>query len=525
MPKKVEDYLNEVDYSFEGYIPKEASLKFINFIKLVNGSEGEENKTPVVHYQLLDNIFSGKSRLAILCFRGFAKSTMCSEYLPLYCAVMGKLEGFGEVSYMLFIGDSLENGCRNMRRNMENRYNTSEFLQQYLPKARFTDTMIEFTNVEGKQFAIRLAGAQQSIRGTRYLNKRPELCIMDDILTDEDARSATCIGKVKDTIHKGVAKALHPTHNKIVYIGTVFNANDPLYEVIESGRWSPSVFPVCEQFPVAKKDFKGAWEDRFPFEAVKEMYDDAAALGRISDFNGEMMNRVTSDEDRLIPDSCLNWFSRSALVQNKSNYNFYITTDFATSAKKSADFSVITVWGYNNKGYWFLVDGICKRQEMNDNVNDLFALAQKWDVKSVGIEVTGQQGGFVSWIQQEMMKRNQWFSLASDNNQGKAGMRPVSDKLNRFYTVEPWFKQGIMFFPEELKGDGELMDELLNELALVTKRGFLSKHDDVLDCISMLSAMSPWKPSKEDGVRKVDDPLWEPWEEDDTGSSLGSYVV
>ena len=274
MPKKVEDYLNGVDYSFEGYIPKEASLKFINFIKLVNGSEGEENKTPVVHYQLLDNIFSGKSRLAILCFRGFAKSTMCSEYLPLYCAVMGKLEGFGEVSYMLFIGDSLENGCRNMRRNMENRYNTSEFLQQYLPKARFTDTMIEFTNVEGKQFAIRLAGAQQSIRGTRYLNKRPELCIMDDILTDEDARSVTCIGKVKDTIHKGVAKALHPTHNKIVYIGTVFNANDPLYEVIESGRWSPSVFPVCEQFPVAKKDFKGAWEDRFPFEAVKEMYDE-----------------------------------------------------------------------------------------------------------------------------------------------------------------------------------------------------------------------------------------------------------
>ena len=525
MPKKVEDYLNGVDYSFEGYIPKEASLKFINFIKLVNGSEGEENKTPVVHYQLLDNIFSGKSRLAILCFRGFAKSTMCSEYLPLYCAVMGKLEGFGEVSYMLFIGDSLENGCRNMRRNMENRYNTSEFLQQYLPKARFTDTMIEFTNVEGKQFAIRLAGAQQSIRGTRYLNKRPELCIMDDILTDEDARSVTCIGKVKDTIHKGVAKALHPTHNKIVYIGTVFNANDPLYEVIESGRWSPSVFPVCEQFPVAKKDFKGAWEDRFPFEAVKEMYDDAAALGRISDFNGEMMNRVTSDEDRLIPNSCLNWFSRSALVQNKSNYNFYITTDFATSAKKSADFSVITVWGYNNKGYWFLVDGICKRQEMNDNVNDLFALAQKWDVKSVGIEVTGQQGGFVSWIQQEMMKRNQWFSLASDNNQGKAGMRPVSDKLKRFYTVEPWFKQGIMFFPEELKGDGELMDELLNELALVTKRGFLSKHDDVLDCISMLSAMSPWKPSKEDGVRKVDDPLWEPWEDEDTGSSLGSYVV
>lgn len=524
-PLKVEDYLNNVDYSFTNYMPSEPSLKFINFTKLVNGAIGEENKTPIVHYKLLDNVFSGKSRLAILCFRGFAKSTVCAEYLPLYCAVMGKLEGFGEVSYMLFIGDSLENGCRNMRRNMENRYNTSEFLQHYLPKARFTDTMIEFTNIEGKQFAIRLAGAQQSIRGTRYLNKRPELCIMDDILTDEDARSATCIAKVKDTIHKGVAKALHPTRNKIIYIGTVFNTKDPLYEVIESGRWSPSVFPVCEQFPVSKKEFRGAWEDRFPYEAVKEMYDDAMALGRLSDFNGEMMNRVTSEEDRLIPDNCLNWFKRSDLIRNKDSYNFYITTDFATSSRKSADYSVITVWAYNNKGYWFLVDGVCKRQEMSQTVDDLFTLAQKWDVKGVGIEVTGQQGGFISWIQQEMLKRNQWFSLASENNSGKVGIRPTSDKLNRFYTVEPWFKQGIMFLPEELKGDNGLLDEMLNELSLVTRRGFLSKHDDVLDCISMLSVMNAWKPSAEvPMVKNTSSNIWE--EEGDTTnrSNMDSYV-
>ena len=69
--KTVDDYLNEVRYDFEGYVPSKEALSFVNFIKLVEGGS-LENKTPVVHYKLLDNIFSRKKKLAILCHRGFA---------------------------------------------------------------------------------------------------------------------------------------------------------------------------------------------------------------------------------------------------------------------------------------------------------------------------------------------------------------------------------------------------------------------------------------------------------------------
>ncbi len=528
--KTVEQWLNSVDYSFEDYKPSEFSLGFVNFMKLVNGHEPEENKTPVVHYQLLDNVGSPKTRLAILCHRGFAKSTILSEYLPLYCAVFGYLENFGEVNYMLFIGDTKENGCRNMRKNMENRYNQSEFLQKYLPKARFTDDVIEFTNLDGHQFAIRLAGAQQSIRGTRYLNKRPELCVMDDILSDLDAKSPTCIANVNNTIHKGVSKALHPTKNKIIYVGTCFNASDPLYQVIESGRWSPSVFPVAEKFPCSREEFRGSWEDRFPYDAIESQYQDALALGRISDFNGEMMNRVISDEDRLVSDGDIRWYNSIDIQNHMESFNFYITTDFATSEKQSADYSVISVWAYNNVGYWFLVDGICRRQDMGKNIDDLFRLAQQYKPQSVGIEVTGQQGGFIPWIQREMMDRKQWFNLASDNNSNQAGIRPTSNKLVRFQTIVPWFKQGIMYFPEDLKNT-PLMREAIEELGLVSREGFKSKHDDWADTASMLSVLQAWKPTE--GSMQVADfdeaksnHHWD-WDDEpelDVGG-LDSYVV
>jgi hypothetical protein len=50
----VEDYLNNIAYVDDpSYVPSEFALEFINFIKLVNGAEGEENKSPVLHLTFL----------------------------------------------------------------------------------------------------------------------------------------------------------------------------------------------------------------------------------------------------------------------------------------------------------------------------------------------------------------------------------------------------------------------------------------------------------------------------------------
>ena len=73
-PWKVEDYLNNTDYGDDpNYVPSDFALEFVTFIKLVNGVQGEENKTPVVHYKMLDTITHGGRRIINLCHRGIAK--------------------------------------------------------------------------------------------------------------------------------------------------------------------------------------------------------------------------------------------------------------------------------------------------------------------------------------------------------------------------------------------------------------------------------------------------------------------
>lgn len=527
--KSVDEWLNDVDYAGmsigAGYTPSTFAINYVNFIKLVNGAEGEQNLTPVVHLKMLDGLGGKKKRLANLCSRGMAKTTIFAEYLVLYLAMFNKIEGFGQVNGMLYVADSMENGAKNLRKNVEHRYYQSDFMQKYVPKATFTDTMMEFENLDGRKFAVKLFGAKTGLRGSKIYGRRPELAVLDDLVHDKDANSPASLAAIKATIHSGVKPALDPTRFKIVFSGTPFNKNDPLYEVVESGAWHVNVYPVCEKFPCSEEEFVGAWPDRFTYEYVKDAYDSAVMEGTVSSFMQELMLRITSDEDRMVLDSDIQWYNWRRFMENRHAYNFYITTDFATSSKKSADYSVISVWAINHNGDWFWVDGICKKQNMADNENDLFRLVQMYEPMSVGIEVSGQQGGFVDLIRKEMQYRNIYFNIASDNNGNRDGIRPVGDKMERFNQILPWIKQKKFYFPEDLR-DHEAVQEAVEELFLATYNGFKSKHDDFLDTMSMLSVMKAFRPSQTRSmVYDTETSVWaeDSYEEEDTG--MGSYLV
>ena len=863
-PKTVDDYLNEVDYSTDpNYIPSDFALHFLAFIKMVNGAEGEENKTPVMHLKMLDTLVYCKEDTANLLFRGAAKTTVFGEYMFPYLAVYGEIPGL-KVDVALYVTDSIENGVKNMRKNLEHRWENSEFLRTYIPEIRFTDIRWEFKNLDGKTLIVKGYGAKalaldtllytvngyttigdckvgdrifgadgklttitaksglfnkpmylieledgrtlkvsedhlnpvvintkpngiatwedyvlttkellqqpllhtklrnkqhrgttskslvkvrnilpieypkkdlpidpytlgviigdgrirkdcgsveltvhkdelshyheqipyefgalykdprsnavtQSIRGlgkdlkamclnvtgkhkfipasymrgdisqrlallqglmdtdgTVSLNgrlsftsssyqltddlaclvrslggmagkirkhtqaqayrvefwielnpfrlerkaarfipkqkfpavvsitkiadepsqciavdneerqfiaecyfrthntgvrgakekgKRPQFALLDDLFSDEDARSPTVIASVEDTIYKAVDNALHPRHRKVIWNGTPFNQKDPLYKAIGSGAWAVNVFPVCEKFPCTREEFKGAWPDRFDYDVVKRAYDKAVKAGKTDAFYQELMLRIMSEEDKVILPADMCWYNRQLVLLNKQNFNFYITTDLATSERTSADYSVVSVWAHNSNGDWLLVDGFRERCLVDKAIEQIFRFAQIYEPQSVGIEVSGQQGGFVTWITNEMVRKNIWFTLASSNNNGTPGIRPSADKFSRFMLATPLFKARKMLFPIELKDDPFLM-AMQEELGFVTRSGFKSKHDDTLDTISMLPLLNAWKPSAVADMKyNPHAGLWEAEDYDDMESGISNYIV
>src|SRR5699024_2969255 len=250
--QELDEWLDQVDYSHlnsSNYVPSQFALTFANFIKLVNGKEGESNKTPPVHLKMLDKMITPNQYVVNLCFRGAGKTAVFMEYFTLFLAVFGHLPSLGKVEGMIYVSDSMDNGAKSARKNIEFRYKNSEFLQQWIPEATFTDKLLEFRNAEGHRLGVKLFGAKTGLRGTKIYGKRPTLCVLDDLISDGDANSKTSMEAIKDTVYKGVNHALDPTRRKVIFNGTPFNKEDIIIEAVESGAWDVNVWPVCEKFP------------------------------------------------------------------------------------------------------------------------------------------------------------------------------------------------------------------------------------------------------------------------------------
>lgn len=513
------------------YVPSEFALTFVNFIKLVNGQEGEENKTPIIHYFILDGFAGDHDRIAIMVFRGAAKTTLM-EYLILMLASGFDLPGLGKINSAIYMSDTIDNGVVNMQKNLEHRWQNSNFLQSQIPKAKFFKVSWEFQNVDGEKFIVKGFGAASGFRGFKVLGSRPKLALLDDLISDAMSESDTEMNRVEKVIKRGVQPALNPRANKIIWAGTPFNERDPLCKAVVSGAWQVYMFPVCEQFPCTEKKFRGAWEDRFTYKYVKRQYEIAVAGGDTTEFYRELMLQTVSDEEKLInTDEDIQWYKTDLLERYNDPKEIIITTDLSFSGTSTADDAIIDVWEIhpNENMYW--IAGMSETPEITETIDLLFMFIKAHKVHSVGIEISGQQVALIRLLEKEMVDRDIFFNLAGEKGkpQIQKGIRPVSNKLVRFKSVVPLIKRKKLHFPLERKND-PIIQEKLHQLDSVTRTGIRSRKDDALDSISMLGLMEINYPSMgkevEEEKRQVLDPrIWGAEVPEEPTDYIDNYLV
>ena len=456
-------------------------------------------------------------------------SVLLGSMLILYMAYKGELPGFGKVNFGGYIGNSVRGGVRQNMQTIAGVYKDSIYLQDKFESAHFTDQAVKFVrhpkkNAQGvitpkeakeahRTFVLEGYGAMAGPRGSRDGLVRPQFFIIDDVIKNAaDARSDVILGNITQMIEEDIGYALNTSNSFCIYIGTPFNLRDPLMKALVDGTWNPIVFPIAEKISLdlTKEEFRGSWEDRHTYEKVMMKYKTAVHKGTLAAFMQEMMLRVASEEDKVIKPSMLdNFFTRSDVTSKGALYNWYITTDFTTTGKKSSDFSAMGVWAVSNNGDYMLVDLVVQKLELQEQYMKLLELVRKYKPMTgyinVGIETSGQQKAHIFALKELMAKHNTYFTIATQKGKNQEGiMRTSSDgnKFEYFMRVVPLFQMNKIWFARELQETADFQ-ELLTELSYVTHLGFGAAHDDALDIVSQLNELNIIIPMG----RKLDTPM------------------
>lgn len=558
----VDEALDCIDLTFNGYTPSKDALKFFNVIRLVLGEDPEVDNG-LMHYFLVDLVFGNIKRenfpyspeinarirlnprkIAIIASRFSAKSTIITAFMPIYIAVTGHMPNFGDVMFWVSFGDSQQAGAKVQANTIRDICEDSKFCKEYFEKMRFTDEECEFLrkgtgSVKSRAFMFKVKGAAGgSVRGIRYKTERPQIFSFDDIIKNEaDANSPIIMNKLRSMIYSDAENATGKK-GKIIIVNTPFNKKDPVYAALESGVWTPVCIPICEKISLdmKKEEYRGSWESMKSFEDIMEKYEDAYYGDTLREFNQELMLRISSEEDKLIKEEHIQWYDRRTLLKNLGHYNLYMTTDLTASNSTKGDFSCTMMWALSSNNDWFLLDLSVKKMTIAEQYEPIFKLVREYGGRlgrniNVGVEIDGQQQLNLHTLKKQMIETSTFFTFARQIGSpfGKEGIsrrQATGAKHEQFMRVFPLFQQHKIFFPEDLKTTPD-MKEVLNELNYITYEGIGSKHDDALDCISMLSNMETITPSIQQDIPEVfidRGSIWSAFDAEDNAEWGGSTV-
>ena len=168
----------------------------------------------------------------------------------------------------------------------------------------------------------------------------------------------------------------------------------------------------------------------------------------------------------------------------------YFTVDPAASAKKTADYTVISVWGLTRWGHLLWLDCVRVQREIPDIVPLLQGLARKWKPVVVGIEAVASNAGVLQLAQRAEGPRLNTRAL---DPAGQDKLVHATGAINFAFTRKLWV-------PEREANPAFPIDEVETELVLFTGLPGEDAHDDIVDTLSYAVDALAWIPNRNGGA-------------------------
>lgn len=412
------------------------------------------------HHEMFQITEDVSLRLAVLiAFRGSGKSTLMTLSYVIWAVL-----GIQRKKFVLILSQNHAQAKLHMA-NIKHELESNELLKADIgPFEEVSDewgsNSIVLSNFGAR---ITIASTEQSIRGIRHGEHRPDLVICDDV---EDLQSVKT-KEGRDKAFQWLAGEVLPIgdqETKIMIIGNLLHEDSLLMrlkEGIENRKLEGKFF----SYPLLDENNTIAWPAKFP--TIKDIEKLKATIGTDAAWYREYLLRIISDADRVVHPE---WIHSYDAIPSETGNDFRFTgtgVDLAISQKASADYTAMItakVFGQSEKLRVFILPNpINKRMDFPETVEVAINIAKTLKSK-LFIEDVGYQQALIQ-------------HLENVRNVSAEGVKPGGqDKRARLALVTHLVQQGKVLFPR--KGAEELIQQLI---------GFgIEKHDDLADAFAIL---------------------------------------
>jgi len=317
---------------------------------------------------------------------------------------------------------------------------------------------------DGMQVRIEAYGKGAAVRGIVWGAKRPDMVILNDIQDIEDMESPVTLEKdwrwfLSDIKFLG-------NSSRIFVIGNNMGPNCVIEKIFAHAR---ELGFKTERVPWLTADFKAAWPARFPYEycmAEREAYE---AMGEIDIWERERMCRAMAEESHPLKWENMMFYDEMEL--DTSGMAIITMTDPGISEKADADPTVIVTVGIAQDNKWYILDVDRRRRNPSEQINDIFRAVARWRPISVGIETVAYQESLAHFVEKEQKDRGIYFNVVRVRTRGNKNSK-IRGRL------QPLMRVGMLYAPKH----AQWLEDLKAEVTMFP----VSKHDDILDAISMI---------------------------------------
>jgi len=405
-----------------------------------------------------------KNPLAVMAFRGSAKSTIFTLSYPIW-AILGKQQK----KFVILLGQTQRQAKQHLI-NIKRELESNELLRKDLgPFQEQEDEWGSYSLVLPWYNArITAASMEQTIRGMRHNQHRPDLIICDDIEDLSSVRTKDGRDKIFNWISSEIIPA-GDLNTRLIFIGNLLHEDSFLMRLKDKIK-ADKIDGDFIEIPLVKNK-KIMWPEKFKSK------DDLKILERkISDkvsWEREYMLRIISTSERVVhPEWIQRYDEIPPIDKNDIDFRFAcLGVDLAVAKKDTSDYTSIVsayVFGYEEKlKIYILPNPVNKKMTHNEN---LTAIKNVFDSLN-GIELYGK-----IFVEDVAYQKSVIQELNRFNYPAEEVRVSGSDKRARLMTVSHMIQNGTVLFPN--KGTKELEGQLVNFGA--------EKHDDLADAFSIL---------------------------------------